>query len=795
MKFTLNWLKSFLDTEASLEKIVETLTIIGLEVEEVIDRREELAVFEVAEIIDAAPHPEADKLRVCQVKTANEVLGIVCGAPNARKGIKVVLAKIGTTIPNGNFKIKQAKIRGIDSSGMLCSAEELNIKGDSTGIIELPDSAIVGEPIAGFFGLDDPVIHINVTPNRADSLGVYGIARDLAAAGIGVLKQLPEIEITGNFESNVNIRVKDLEACPLFAIRQIKNITNNQSPLWLKNYLSNIGISSISAIVDITNYIAFTFGQPMHAYDYNKLVGNELIVERLTSADKFSALNGKEYELDENDLIIRDSQNIQCLAGIIGSASSACSENTDNIVLEAASFNSKLIAQTGRKHGIESDSRYRFERYVDRDFTVTVHDYATKMVLDICGGEASEIKLVSAGGRGQRKINFAITFFEKRMGFAIDALQATTILEKLGFTCIPDAGNIEIIVPSWRSDVSLPEDIVEEIARIHGYDNILTHPLPPAQAVRVINPEQRRLADLKRLTASIGYNEIVTWSFMDSQKAALFCTLSEDLLLQNPISSDLDYMRPSIIPNLLKAACNNINRSIKDTSLFELGPIFSGSAAQVPIRSLAAIRTGHDFPRNCHFALRNVDVFDIKSDLEIIFTSIGLELDKCRLSSDMMPSYYHPTRSAVISLGKNILGYFGQIHPAVLEEFGIECEVMAFELNLSQLPPVKERKSERAAYIVSDYQPVMRDYAFLVEDGQTVGEILQFIRNIDKNLIRQVSLFDLYSGDKITAGKKSIAISVIMQDNSKTLTDSEIDHVSNLIINGVKEKFNATLRQ
>ena len=791
MKFTLSWLKNFLDTESSLEEITNRLTMIGLEVEEIIDRRTELAAFEVAEILETTPHPDAGKLRVCKVKTSSDIVNIVCGAPNARAGIKVVLAKIGTIIPNGNFKIKQSKIRGIESCGMLCSREELNIKGDSSGIIELPDEAIIGSDIAGYFGFDDPVIHINVTPNRADALGVYGIARDLAAAGIGKLKPLVIPVIKEEFSSDTEVRVLNEEACPLFAIREIKNLKNVESPKWLKQHLENIGVGSISAIVDVTNYMSYSFGQPMHAYDADKIKGN-LIIDSL-SPEKILALNDKEYELGLGDIIIKDDQEIHCLAGIIGGKNSSCNESTTRILLEAACFDSHYIMRTGRKMMIDTDSRYRFERNVDREFTLKALDYASSLILTICGGSPSAPKVAGNDKLPIRMIEFPFDFFVSRAGFSIKAEEIIAILEKLGFNCKNEKDKIEITIPSWRYDVSIKEDIVEEIVRIYGYDKIPLVPLPTNNIQKIINREQRRFIDIKRLLASHGYTEVISWSFMDSKKAKLFSEIKEELILQNPISSDLDYMRPSILPNLLKIACNNINRSYKDLSLFELGPIFFEADNITPVKSVAGIRIGATLPKNFHIATQDVSIFDIKSDLETIFSYSSLELDKCQIQN-IAPSYYHPTRSATISLGKNVIAYFGQIHPSILKSFDIECDVMAFELDLSKLPMTKEKFGKKSKLRISDYQMINRDYAFIIDESQKIGEILKFRKGY-KNLIKNVSLFDIYNGNKIENGKKSIAISVTIQDDNKTLNEQDISNVNQLIIEGVKTKFGACLRE
>lgn len=791
MRFTLSWLKQFLDTNASLEKIAHTLTMTGLEVEDIEDKAKSLASFEVAEILETTAHPDADKLKVCKVQTKSAIVQIVCGAANARAGIKVVLAKVGTLIPNGNFKIKESKIRGVDSFGMMCSYDELGLGKDSDGIIELHEDAVIGDPAASYLGVDDPVIHINITPNRADALGCYGIARDLAASEIGQLKTLDIPSIKESFETSYSLTVKDDKACPLFALREIKGLENKESPLWLKNLLENIGIGSISPVVDVTNYISFSFGQPMHAYDAGKIDGG-LTIDTSTSEGTFIALNGKEYVAKNGDIVIKDNKDIHCLGGIIGGQNSSCNENTTSILLEAASFSSDYIAKTGRRIMVDTDSRYRFERNVDREFTLKALDLATHLIMDICGGAASNVKVVGTPTVPAKKIDFPLDFLKLKTNISLDAKQISSVLQKLGFTCVDKGELIEITIPSWRYDVSIKEDIVEEIVRIYGYDNIPEVILPFANTSKIIPSDQRRLSDIKRLLASSGYTEVVTWSFMDSNKAQHFAPLKEELTLQNPISSDLDYMRPSILPNLLGICRNNLNRSFHNISLFEVGPIFQDTSDRL-INNACAIRTGHTASKNSHGDRREYDVFDIKADMAIILDSIGLDIDKCQIR-DSAPSYYHPTRSGSLCLGKNILAYFGQVHPMISKKFDIEPDIFAFELNINELPFSKERYGKRSEYITSDYQMVTRDYAFIVDQSLPVADLLNFIRGVDKKLVRAVELFDIYRGEKIEAGKKSVALSVNIQDDSKTLTESDIAEINKKIIEGIEQKFSATLR-
>lgn len=811
MKFTLSWLKQFLDTNCNAQEIGAALTDIGLELEEIIDRSAELEAFEVAQIMAAEPHPSADRLRVCQVSTKDGMLQIVCGAPNARAGIKVVLARVGTLIPNGQFKIKESEIRGVKSQGMMCSEEELLIGKDSSGIIELPDDAVIGDSIIQHYGLDDPVFHINVTPNRGDALGVYGIARDLAAKGLGNLenwrRRLFLTDATHNFAissavenftSDFALRVKNHQQCPLFAIREISGLKNCQSPDWLKKLLINIGLNPISAIVDVTNYICYSFGQPMHAYDKNKLSGH-LMVEELENPANFTALNDKEYNLEAGTLVIRDTEKIQCLAGVIGGKASACDEETSSIILEAACFDANAVSRSGRKYQINTDSRYRFERKIDQNFTLEALDIATNMIVEICSESGanesdSSVKISQIIMQGEasnplRKLNIMLDSFDPIIPWD------QKVLEQLGFECEVKGNVAEVTIPSFRHDITIKEDLVEEIARINGYDKIPATPLPLSQnnGGTLLSASQRRISDSKRILANLAYDEVVTWSFMHSEQAKLFSPLRDDLFLISPISSELDYMRPSMIPSLLNAIAKNAARSVKNLSLFEIGPVFHGVEVKDEFMMASGVRYGQESLRNIHSSQREFDVFDIKADLAVLLGYMGLEIEKCKIE-EQFTSYYHPTRSASLMLGKNIIAHFGQIHPTILKAFDIENDVVAFELNLNNVPYPKSKFGKRDEFITSDFQMVTRDYAFVVDQAQAVGEILAYIKNLDKKLIKSVELFDIYIGDKIPAGTKSVALSVLAQANDRTLTEEDLKQLSDAIIFGLAQKFSASLR-
>lgn len=833
MKFTLSWLKQFLETSASVNEIVESLTAIGLEVEEVIDKAKDLQKFEVAHIVNTKPHPSADRLKICNVETKNGNLQIVCGASNARAGIKVVLANIGVEIPNGNFKIKESNIRGEKSCGMLCSEEELLLAPDSEGIIELPEDAVIGESFTKYYGLDDPVFVINVTPNRGDALGVYGIARDLAAKNIGTLKELEIPEIKSTFTSKIKLNVQDKGACPLFTFREIKNLKNKPSPDWLQKLLKNINIKSISSIVDVTNYISYSFGQPMHAYDADK-IGGGIVVERVMSflqkqessisndekvapkndnvimdsrrcwndievyegndIVKFHALNDKKYLLTENDLVVRDDNNVQALAGIIGGVDSSCTDSTTNIVLEAACFNAKIVAATGRRLQIDTDSRYRFERNIDRNFTEKALDIATNLILSICGsGEVSEVVIAGEKELPKKSLDFSTDYLEKITGIKLNIKEIESILNKLGFATNIKEDVIKVIPPSWRHDITILEDIAEEIVRIYGYDKIESIKLPELEQDNNKLREYKRISTFKRILASKGYDELVTNSFMYSQDARLFAELKEELFLLNPISTEDDYMRPTIIPNLLNIVQKNLARSIRDMAFFEIGLSFIDLSTEATY--LTAVISGSHSHKNPHSLGRAYDIFDLKSDLEAVFDYAGLSIDKCIVTNGVAPYYYHPTRSVNLALGKNLLGAFGQIHPKILKHYDIKEEVFAFELNITNLPLSKAKFGKRDEFVVSDFQANFRDYAFVINNDQPIGEIISYINNFNKKLVKSVTLFDIYSGDKLPAGKKSIAIKVSLQADDRTLNEDDLNSFSKDLVTGVEQKFQGILRE
>lgn len=818
MKFTLSWLKQFLETSSTVTEIAEALTAIGLEVEEVIDKAAELQKFEVAYIASTKPHPSADKLKLCDVETKSGMRQIVCGASNARTGIKVVLANIGIEIPNGKFKIKESIIRGEKSCGMLCSEEELLLASESEGIIELSEDAVVGENFTKYYGLDDPIFVINVTPNRDDALGVYGIARDLAAKGIGTLKELEIPEIKSTFTSKMKLNVQDKAACPLFTFREIRNLKNKPSPDWLRKLLKNVGVKTISSLVDVTNYISYSFGQPMHAYDADKIKGGisvarhcekrsdeaisgqqkEIAAAALQPRNdvaKFHALNGKEYLLTENDLAIKDESGIQGLAGVIGGAKSSCTDSTTNIILEAACFNAKMVAASGRRFQIDTDARYRNERNIDRNFTEKALDIATNLILSICGnGEVSEVVKFGEKEPQKKPLDFSAYYLEKITGIKLNIKEIEAILNELGFITDVKGEIIKVIAPSWRHDITILEDIAEEIARIYGYDKIESIKLPELDQDNNKLREHKRISSFKRILASKGYDEVVTNSFMSSEDAKLFAELKEELFLLNPISIGDNYMRPTILPNLLSIVSKNLARSIKDMAFFEIGPSFIDLNTEATY--LTAIISGSYNNKNPHSLGRGYDIFDLKGDLELVVDYAGLSIDKCIATNGAaLPQYYHPTRAVNIGLGKNLLGHFGQIHPKILKYYDINQEIFAFELNITNLPLIKAKFGKRDEFAVSDFQANFRDYAFIVDQDHRVGEIISYINNFNKKLVKAVILFDIYSGDKLPESKKSIAIKIELQADDRTLTEADLNLFSQDLIAAIEQKFQGTLRE
>ncbi len=799
MKFTYSWLKEHLDTKASLEDVVDRLTMTGLEVDKVHDRAKDLKGFVVGRVVEAKKHPDADKLTVCRVDNGSETVEVVCGAPNAREGLMGVFAASGSHIPGTGITLKPTEIRGVVSNGMLLSEKEVNISDDHEGIIELPEDADIGSPAAEAMGLADPVIEIEITPNRGDCLGVRGIARDLAAAGLGKLKPLKQDPVPGAFESPVKVHLDfkkgSEDACPYFVGRFIRGVKNTESPKWLKQKLTAIGLHPISALVDITNLMTMDLGRPLHVFDAAKVDG-DIHVRLSNKGEKLLALDGKEYKLDADMTVIADATKAEALGGVIGGEASGCTEKTTDVFVESAYFDPVLTAMTGRKLGILSDARYRFERGVDPAFLVGGMEIATKLILDLCGGEASELVIAGKEPKWQRDVTLRPERIESFGGVKVAKKDIVKILSALGFETKEKKGALSVSVPSWRSDIEGEACLVEEVVRIHGYDNIPAVSMDggglprPAQ-----NPGQRRRAMARRLLASRGLVEAVTYSFLGAKEAALFGGGGEALKLINPISAELDVMRPSLLPNLIAAAGRNAARGTADAQLFEIGPQYSGVKPDEQEIAAAGIRSGSSAPRNWAEPSRPVDVFDVKADVLAVLGGLGVAVEKIEVVTEA-PSWYHPGHSGVMRLGpQTVLAHFGEIHPGVLQDMDVKGSAAGFEIFFDNLPQPKEKKSKARPHLdLPQFHAVERDFAFVVDQGVSAAQILGAAKSAEKKLIAQVSLFDVFEGADLGDGKKSLALNVVLQPIEKTLTDAEIDAIADKVVKSVEKATGGVLR-
>lgn len=793
MKFTLSWLKDFLDTTASLDEILTTLTDIGLEVEEVIDPAKQLEGFVVAEVKTCEKHPDADRLNVVTIDNGTEELQIVCGAPNCKAGLKGIFAPSGSYIPGLDITLKKAVIRGVESNGMLCSEKELQLSDEHKGIIELEQDIAMGTPAAIALGLDDPIIDIALTPNRGDCAGVFGIARDLVAAGLGTLK-IPEIpDIKEDIKTNIDVKIADdaKEACSLFIGREIRDVQNSKSPKWLEQRLNAIGLRPISTLVDITNYFTITFGRPLHVYDADKLKGN--IQVRMSKAGKeLDALDDKHYVLEDGMTAICDDSGVIGLGGIVGGVSTSVDENTKNVYLECAYFDPIIIAMTGRALQIDSDARYRFERGVDPKFVDKGEKLATQMILNLCGGKASNTVVAGAAPNIEKNISYTPDMIKKYSGLDIDGNTQKEILGKLGFIV---NNNWEITTPSWRPDIDGKADIVEEILRIYGYNKIEAVELKRDDNIKApLNIRQKRLMSAKKILAMRGMAETVTWSFMSSKIADMFGIENKDALtITNPISSELDIMRPSLLPNLLEGASKNIARGHMDIALFEVANAYLSPSQEGHVMTIAGVRSGMKIKRHWTHEEREADVFDAKADAIATLQACSAP-DNLQVRAEA-PNWYHPTRSGSLCLGKNILAYFGELHPSVLEKMDIDCRVVGFEIFPSNIPlPKKSSVPAKKTLKISNLQPVKRDFAFLVDDSISADKLLQAVKSADKELIVNTDIFDIYKGKGVGEGKKSVALYVVLQPFEKTMTDTELEEISNKIISNVEKQTGATLR-
>jgi phenylalanyl-tRNA synthetase beta chain len=803
VKLTLAWLKEHLATSEPLAAIVDKLTMIGLEVERVEDKASTLAPFTIARVVSAEQHPNADRLRVCMVDTGSgDPVQVVCGAPNARAGMIGVFSPPGSFIPGKNLTLGVGKIRGVESRGMLVSEFELQISDNHEGIIDLPADAPIGERYAAWAGHDDPVIEINLTPNRPDCTGVSGIARDLAAAHMGTLKTAPIKPIAGTFPCPVGVTLDfgtTPSLCPAFALRLVRGVKNGPSPEWLQRRLIAIGLRPINALVDITNFMTYDRGRPLHVFDAAKVKGS-LVVRRARAGETLTALDGKTYTLDDSMCVIADEQGVESLAGIMGGEASGCSAQTTDVLIESALWDPINIAHTGRKLGINSDARYRFERGVDPAFMVPGLELATRLVLDLCGGEPSAITVAGDPTAPARVIDFPLSEVKRLAGLDVSPADIKQILGDLGFGLAGTGASLAVTVPSWRPDVEGKADLVEEVVRIAGVDRIPFAPFDRGDAPRkpVLTSIQRRTRKAKRALAARGLVEAVTWSFVAKPHAELFGGGQSELALANPIAADLSDMRPSLIPGLVLAAQKNADRGFNDVALFEVGQIFRGdrpedqvTAASGVRRRLARLAGG----RNWSTGAGEVDTFDAKADALAVVAAAGAPPQALQIVPGGA-SWLHPGRSATLQIGpQNVLGWFGELHPKILQALGAEGPLVAFEVVLERIPEAKAKPTRAKPPLeLSAFQPVERDFAFVVARTTKAGDIVRAALGVDRKLITGISVFDVYEGPGIDADKKSIAIAVTLQPREKTMTDEEIDAVAAKIVAEVGKRTGAVLR-
>jgi phenylalanyl-tRNA synthetase beta chain len=797
MKTTLSWLKSHIETEAPVEEIVRRLVMLGLEVESVVDRAAALKPFRVAHVVSAEPHPNADKLRVCIVDTGAEHIQVVCGAPNARTGMRGVFAPSGSIIPRTGLLLKESTIRGITSSGMLCSAYEMGISEDHEGIIELPPDTPIGESFAKAAGLDDPVLDIKVTANRADCLGVHGVARDLAAAGLGKLRPLLVEPIEGGFKSPIGVHLATLDpkACPLFLGRMVRGIRNGPSPRWLQERLNAIGLRPISALVDITNFLTFDVNRPLHVFDAARIKG-DLILREARKGEHLLALNGKEYALDETMTAIADDSGVLSLGGIIGGESSGCTSETDTVFIEAALFDPLRTAATGRKLNLQSDARYRFERGLDPAFVAAGMEMATRLILDLCGGEPSGIVIAGEVPAWQRSYRMRTSRVASLGGLDLPAVETRRILESLGFGVVERHDrDLDVAPPSWRGDVEGEADLVEETLRVHGFDAIPALPLERETTLPrpALDPALRRAGAVRRGLAARGLIEAATFSFMPSAAAAMFGGAKPELRLVNPISADLDAMRPSILPNLIDAARRNADRGYSDSALFEIGPRYHDDSPTGQSTTAAGVRHGNTGPRHWAAPARPVDALVAKADALAIIAAAGGPIENVQVSPDP-PAWYHPGRAGTLRLGPKVLGHFGELHPAVLNALDCKGPAVGFEIDLDAVPLARKAGRGRPLLKLSPFQPVERDFAFLVPADLAAETLLRAARGVDRKLVAEVRLFDVYVGAGLPAGRKSLAITVVLQPETATLTEEQIDGFAQKLVAQVVKATGGELR-
>ncbi len=825
MKFTLSWLKDHLDTDASLAEIVDRLTMIGLEVESV-DDKAALKPFVIARVLTAEKHPDADKLRVLSVDTgAGDPVQVVCGAPNARAGLVGAFAAPGTYVPGIDVTLSVGNIRGVESRGMMCSERELQLSDEHDGIIDLPEDAPVGTPFATWAKLDDPVIEINLTPNRPDATSVYGIARDLAAAGLGTLKNGAVAPVAGEGACPVKVTIEAPELCPGFALRLVRGVKNGPSPKWMQQRLIAIGLRPINALVDITNYVTFDRGRPLHVFDAKKVAGN-LVVRRAKEGETVLALDGREYTLTPEMCAIADDNGVESIAGIMGGEHSGCDETTTDVLIESALWDPMATARTGRTLGIVSDARYRFERGVDPEFMVPGIELATKLVTELCGGTPSETEVVGYAGHEPRVVSFPFAEVKRLTGIEVTPEESRSILSRLGFTvadavemtisapgglaelmpssgvhAVPSGDRVDVAVPSWRPDVDGKADLVEEVMRIHGVEKIDPQPLVSHDAVngRILTTLQIRTRAAKRALAVRGMMEAVTWSFIPARHAELFGGGQPELKLANPIAADMSDMRPSLLPGLIAAAQRNADRGFADVALFEVSGTYEGDRPEQQRRVAGGVRRGTAKMegQGRHWAgnAASVGVFDAKADAFAALEACGAPVDKLQVEAGG-PAWYHPGRSGTIKLGpKVVLGTFGEFHPKTLEALDVSGPLCGFEVFIDAVPEPKAKATRTKPRLdLSPFQAVRRDFAFVVDKGVEAAALTRAAGAADRKLITGVRVFDIFEGPSLGADKKSVAIEVAIQPVERTLTDEDFEALAGRIVENVAKQTGGVLR-
>ena len=803
MKFTLSWLKDHLETDATLEQIVEKLTDIGLEVESV-DDRAAFKAFKIAKVVSAVQHPDADKLRVLSVDTGDgKPVQVVCGAPNARAGLVGVLGRPGDYVPGLDVTLSVGKIRGVESFGMMCSERELELSDEHNGIIDLPEDAPVGTSFATYAGLDDAVIEIGLTPNRADCTGIHGIARDLAAAGLGTVKNtLPEA-VKGEGETPVKVILDQDDENPFctgFALRMVKGVKNGPSPKWMQQRLKAIGLRPINALVDITNYVTFDQGRPLHVFDAAKVKGN-LTVRLAKDGETILGLDGREHKFKPGMYVIADENGPESIAGIMGGEHSGCDENTVDVLIESALWDPRMIARTGRELGIVTDARYRFERGVDPEMMIPGAEIATKLVLELCGGQPTVLDVVGYTTPSQRVIDFPVSEVKRLTGIEVSYDASFDILKRLGFGVEGDGKVIKATVPTWRNDVEGKADLVEEVMRIHGINQIAPQPLPGLGTVngRILTTLQIRTRLARRTLASRGMMEAVTYSFISESQAKAFGGGKPELKLANPIAADMSDMRPSLLPGLLTAAQRNADRGFGDTALFEVSGIYEGDKPEQQRRVAGGVRRGtagvEGSGRFWSGNAATVGVFDAKADALAALEAAGAPVDRIQIEAGG-PEWFHPGRSGTLKLGpKVVLGYFGEFHPDTLEALDVSGALCGFEVYIDAIPEPKAKATRtKPALSLSQFQSLKRDYAFVVDANVEAGSLVKAVSSADKKLIAGVQVFDIFTGASLGEGKKSIAVEVLLQPQDRTLTDEDLEALSKQVIANVTKQTGGVLR-